>query len=175
MFSGGGRDSGSSKRRVRLLPLAVCLLSLSLPGCSTVLDGVSGLFGPSAVGEEIDAHVVYRLRPGCSALMARTIQNGYTILSPREVPEIEGIDPLLGRDIEETGVFEGPVRAGEVVFRYIPPAASETWESGPIDVVADVDAIHLDLEAGHDRMTTLCGPLPGVPDPDVPRLPGQNL
>ena len=103
------------------------------------------------------------------------MQNGYTVLSPRAVPDVEGVDPLLGRDIEETGVFEGPVRAGEVVFRYIPPSASETWDAGPVDVVADVDAVRLDLEGGHDRIVALCGPLPSAADPDVPRLPGRDL
>lgn len=164
------------ERSTSLSLLALSLIPLfALSGCRTVLDGVAGVFGPGNVGETVDAHVVYRLRPGCPAMLARTIQNGYTVLIPRAVPVLEGVDPLLGRDIEETGVFEGPVRAGEVVFRYVPPAASDTWASGPVDVVADVDAVRLDLEGGHDRMVALCGPLPSPSDPDVPRLPGQDL
>lgn len=170
------RGKGQAARGERLiLPLAACLLPLALSGCRTVVDTVADVFGPGTVGEAVDAHVVYRLRPGCPALLARTMQNGYTVLSPRAVPLVEGVDPLLGRDIEETGVFEGPVRPGEVVFRYVPPAASDTWDAGPVDVAADVDAVRLDLEAGHGRMVALCGPLPSPADPDVGRLPGRDL
>ena len=160
-----------------VLPLAACVLSLALPGCSTVLDGVAAVFGPGDVGTVVDAHVVYRLRPDCPALLARTISHGYTVMTPVGSPE--GVDPvseLVGMEIEETGVFEGPVRQGEVVFRYVPPAASETWEAGPVDLVAEVDAVRLDLEAGSARIVELCGPPPETltPDPSIPRIPGRS-
>ena len=173
MFERGKGYGGWGKRLT--LPLAACLLPLAFSGCRTVVDTVAGVFGPGNVGETVDAHVVYRLRPGCPALLARTLQNGYTVLAPRSTPDVPGLEAFVGRDIEETGVFEGPVRPGEVVFRYVPPAASSTWDAGPVDVVADVDAVRLDLEAGHDRMVALCGPLPSPADPDVGRLPGRDL
>lgn len=164
-------------RRGRLAPLAACLVSLALSGCSTVVDGVAAVFGPGDVGTVVDAHVVYRLRPDCPVLLARTISHGYTVMTPAGAPE--GIAPapeLAGLEIEETGVFEGPVRPGEVVFRYVPPAASETWDAGPVDLVADVDAVRLDLEAGAARIVELCGPEPETltPDASIPRIPGRS-
>ena len=135
------------------------------------------MFGPGGVGEAVDAHVVYRLRPGCPALLARTINHGYTVLSPREVieGEVEDRQAFVGAGVEETGVFEGPVRTGEVVFRYVPPAASDTWDAGPVDVAAEVAAVNLTLEGGVARLNAACGPPDrGEPtDRAVPRLPGQ--
>ncbi len=131
------------------------------PGCSTVVDTVAAVFGPGDVGGEVDAHVVYRLRPDCPALLARSISHGYTVLTPLGSPDVEGVPELLGASIEETGVFEGPVRTGEVLFRYVPPSASETWTAGPVDVVAEVDAVRLDLDEarGHDAASR-AGPSP---------------
>ena len=158
---------------MRRLPLAACLFSLALGGCGTVVDAVAGVFGPGGVGEEVDAHVVFTLRPDCPHLLARSISNGYTVLRPLDTPPVEGVPEFVGTDVEETGVFEGPVRTGEVVFRYVAPAASETWDADPVDVVADVDAVGLTLAEGRDRMVALCGPAPRplAPDPTVPRLP----
>ncbi|WP_420454630.1 hypothetical protein [Rubrivirga sp.] len=159
------------------LPLAACLLPLALGGCTTVVDTVAGVFGPGEVGGEVDAHVVYQLRPDCPALLARTINHGYTVLTPLDTPsDVEGVPPLRGDGIEETGVFEGPVRTGEVLFRYVAPAASETWDAGPVDVAATVDAVRLDLDEGTARLVALCGPPPETvaPDPTIPRVPGTR-
>jgi len=166
-----------SRAAGRARPLAVLLLALAVSGCSTVLDGVAAVFGPGDVGNVIDAHVVYRLRPDCPALLARTINHGYTVMTPVGTPEgmAEALEPIGGA-VEETGVFEGPVRTGEVVFRYVPPAASETWDAGPVDLVAEVDAVRLDLEEGSARIVELCGPLPETlaPDTSIPRIPGRS-
>jgi len=166
-----------SRAAGRARALAVLLLALAISGCSAVLDGVAAVFGPGDVGNVIDAHVVYRLRPDCPALLARTINHGYTVMTPVGTPE--GVDEgpkLIGEAVEETGVFEGPVRTGEVVFRYVPPAASETWDAGPVDLVAEVDAVRLDLEEGSARIEELCGPLPETlaPDTSIPRIPGRS-
>ncbi len=161
--------------RSRLVPPLLLLALVASAGCRTVVDSVAGVFGPGDVGDVVDAHVVYRLRPDCKTLLARTISSGYTVLTPTGT-----LDEAAGRasasasaPVEETGVFEGPVRTGEVVFRYVPPAASETWASGPVDMVAEVDAVRLTLEDGADRLLQLCGPLPepAVPDPTIPRIP----
>ena len=163
----------SGPRRALLLAALVA----SGSGCSTVVDTVAAVFGPGEVGGEVDAHVVYRLRPDCPALLARTINHGYTVLTPLGSPEgVSTVPELLGVAVEETGVFEGPVRTGEVVFRYVPPAASETWDAGPIDMVADVDAVRLELDEGSGRIVELCGPLPEpvVPDATIPRIPGRR-
>ncbi|WP_412070328.1 hypothetical protein [Rubrivirga sp. IMCC43871] len=157
-------------------------MTLAVSGCSTVLDTVAGVFGPGEVGGTVDAHVVYRLRPGCPSLLARTIDHGYTVLRPLDAATtgIPEVPEFVGGAIEESGVFEGPVRTGEVVFRYIPPAASQTWATGPIDVVAEVDAVELDLVTANRRMLQDCGPPPPppadtlrVPDPTIPRVPAQ--
>lgn len=161
--------------------LAVALgLAVGLSGCRTVLDAAASVFGPGDVGGTVDAHVVYRLRPDCPTLLARTIDHGYTVLRPLDaaeagIPEVAG---FVGGAIQQSGVFEGPVRTGEVVFRYVPPAASQTWATGPVDVVAEVDAVELDLVTANRRMLQICGPPPApapprVPDPAIPRVPAQ--
>ena len=156
--------------------LALAALVASGPGCRTVVDSVAGVFGPGQVGDAVDAHVVYRLRPDCPTLLARSTRHGYTVLTPGPAPEgIEEREAFVGTGFEETGVFEGPVRTGDVVFRYVPPAASETWRADPVDVAATVDSVELTLQQGRERLVALCGPLvEGLPtDPVVPRLPGQ--
>ena len=164
-----------ARPRVRLAALAV--LAASAAGCGTVVDAAAGLFGPGGVGETVDAHVVYRLRPDCPHLLARTINNGYTVLRPVDAPPIDGRAAFVGTDVEESGLFEGPVRTGEVVFRYVPPAESATWRGEPIDVTGDVDAVSLTLEEGRDRLLALCGPAPATipPDPTVPRFPDRPV
>ena len=177
-MSSGTRDEGWGKGGVLLLclvPLASSLVPLS--GCRTVVDTLAGVIGPDG-GEVIDAHVVYRLRPDCPTLLARTVDNGYTVLTPTEVLAASGDaapEPPEAGAFEATGLFEGPVRAGTVVFRYIPPEQSETWTAGSLDVVATVEAVRLDLPAAHDRMIEVCGPVvEGEPADLVPRLPGQR-
>ena len=163
-----------------VLPLlAMLVLAASATGCKTIVDTVAGVLAPGGqVGEALDAHVVYRLRPDCPTLLARSMRHGYTVMTPGEAPEgIENRDAFVGTGFEETGVFEGPVRQGEVVFRYIPPAESATRNATPIDVVAMVDAVELTLEQGRDRLDGLCGPLleGETPDPEIPRIPGQTM
>ena len=169
----GGRERGPALRGLVLL----AALAASGSGCRTVVDTVAGVFGPGVqAGESLDAHVVYRLRPGCPSLLARSMRHGYTVLTPGPAPEgIENREAFVGTGFEETGVFEGPVREGEVVFRYIPPAESATRRGEPIDVVAMVDAVGLTLPQGHERLTALCGrEAEGeAPDPAIPRVPGQ--
>ena len=170
MFRGRGLGTGG---RGLGRPVLLAALVASGSGCAGVVDTVAAVFGPGEVGGAVDAHVVYRLRPGCPALLARTISHGYTVLSPLDAPAVDERPAFLGSSVEETGVFEGPVRTGEVVFRYVAPAASQTWGAGPVDVTAEVDAVRLTIEEGHARIVELCGPLPEdvSTDPTVPRLP----
>ncbi|MDT0633152.1 hypothetical protein RQM47_00630 [Rubrivirga sp. S365] len=143
------------------------LIPLLLAGCGVV----RGAFEPSARGE-VDAHVVYRLRPDCPTLLARTTDNGYTVMTPLGRVDVPQRNAFVGLGIEETGLFEGPVREGQSVFRYVPPAESGTWDGGGADVTVDVNAVRLDLPAAHARVTDLCGPLPpDVVGDDVPRVP----
>lgn len=161
---------------------ALAVLAASGSGCRTVGDTLAGVFGPGQVGDAVDAHVVYRLRPDCPTMLARSTRHGYTVLTPSAAPQaIESREAFVGTGFEETGVFEGPVRAGDVVFRYVAPASSQTWGAGPVDVAADVDSVELTLEQGRDRLLAICGPPPEEPDsvedetaaPSIPRLPGQ--
>ena len=154
--------------------LLLAALVASGSGCRTVVDTVAGVFGPGQAGDAVDAHVVYRLRAGCPTLLARSTRHGYTVLAPAAPPEgIENREAFVGTGFEETGVFEGPVRTGDVVFRYVAPAASDRWDAGPVDVAAQVDAVELTLQQGRARLDALCGPLVEGPEPDptVPRLP----
>ena len=167
----GGRGKGDAGRG-RHSPLALCLLPLALlpAGCTSAVNAVAGVFGPGGVGETIDAHVVYRLRPDCPLLVARTTENGYTVLEPLrflDAPTPVDAAEFVGVPVEETGLFEGPVRTGEVVFRYVPPAESETWDAPESDVVAEVEAVRLTLPEAHARVVSRCGP-PPVPTDDVP-------
>lgn len=154
-------------------PLLAVLVLVVLPGCG-VGGAVRGLFEPAARGE-VDAHVVYRLRPDCPTLLARTTEHGYTVMTPVERTAAVTPTAFAGGEFVETGLFEGPVREGQSVFRYIPPAESETWDAGGEDVVVDVNAVELDLQAGHARVVALCGPLPAaVVGDEVPRVPGDQ-
>lgn len=164
-----------SARRLLLLPVLLAVAVASGAGCTRAVNAVAGIFGPGGAGETIDAHVVYRLRPDCPALVARTLDNGYTVLTPlrflEEDAEIQEVPELLGSRIEETGLFEGPVRTGEVVFRYVPPAESETWDAADANVVAEVDAVRLSLTDAHARIVALCGfPPPAADSLQTPRL-----
>ncbi len=164
-------------RRAALLA-GLILLTGGATGCRTVVDAVAGVFGPGQVGETIDAHVVYRLRPDCPLLLARTTAHGYTLLQPTTFlgdDDVQQVPELVGVRFEESGLFEGPVRTGEVVFRYIPPAESETWRASGLDVIADVQAVRLDLESARALLVERCGEEPGTQsaDPAVPRIPGQ--
>ena len=167
--------SSPSRRPAVVGLLALAALAASGSGCRTVVDGVAGVFGPGDVGETLDAHVVYRLRPDCPALVAVTTRAGYTVLTPlRALDDVPQVPEFEGLGIEETGLFEGPVRTGEVVFRYVPPAASETWTAGPRDVIAEVHAVRQSLPEAHAAIVARCGDLPeGPADPSVPRIPGQ--
>ena len=166
--------------RSRLVPLALLAALVASSGCSSIADTVAGVFGPGDVGGAVDAHVVYRLRPDCKALLARSISNGYTVLTPTGALEgpVDGVPAFAVSTVEETGVFEGPVRTGEVVFRYIAPAASETWTAGPVDVMAEVPAVGLTMAEGSAALLATCGPPPApepapTPTDSIPRTPRQ--
>ena len=154
--------------------LAALLAAVVLGGVGCGVGGaVRGLFEPAARGA-VDAHVVYRLRPDCPTLLARTTEHGYTVMTPLESADVAGVPEFVGLAFEETGLFEGPVRVGQSVFRYVPPAQSETWDAGGADVSVEVEAVGLDLPAAHARMVALCGPLPAdVVGDEVPRVPRQ--
>jgi hypothetical protein len=175
-----GTGHGVRSRWVRTLYLVPCTLLLAAAasgaGCTQAVNAVAGVFGPGGVGETIDAHVVYRLRPDCPVLVARTTENGYTVLAPLrflEGPTARDAAEFVGTEIEETGLFEGPVRTGEVVFRYVPPVASETWDAPEADVVAEVEAVRLSLPEAHAHVVGRCGP-PPTPPADVPRTPARQ-
>ena len=150
-------------------------LSLLIPlsGCG-VGGAVRGLFEPAARGD-VDAHVVYRLRPDCPTLVARTTEHGYTVMTPLERVETPERTAFVGLVFEETGLFEGPVREGQSVFRYVPPAESATWGAGEEqEVVVEVEAVRLGLPEAHAVVVALCGPpVEGEPGAEVPRVPAQ--
>jgi hypothetical protein len=137
--------------------------SVLLSGCSQVSGAVANVFGGG--GENVvDAHTVYRLRPGCASLTARTLDHGFTILTPQD-----------GGPFEISGLFEGPAREGESVFRYVPPGEGETWDTvRATDVFVEVHAVDVELPDVRVWMDRLCGPLPpgeGEPGQVLPRVP----
>jgi hypothetical protein len=121
------------------------LLLLGAGGC--------GLLGGSVSGSVVDAHVVTRIVPGCPTMLARTLDHGYTLLQPLD-PERGA--PLAPAAFEVTGLFEGPVRAGESVFRYVAPAVSDTWRGEPQSVLLLVHAVRLDLPTASAQLAARC-------------------
>ena len=146
----------SSRGAAPALLLAGLVAAGALSGCTRVRD----VLRPSRSGT-VDAHVVFLQREGCSALLVRTLRNGYTVLDPE--PELA---------VEPSGVFEGPVRQGVSVFRYYTPGESREWGDAPQDVVADAVAVGLSLPDGRARLDDACGtPDEGLPGQDIPRRP----
>lgn len=148
---------------MRALLLGALVAAVVLPGCRRVSQVVGNVLGGGGAGV-VDAHTVYRMRPGCPSLAARTVSHGFTVLTPRA--------PLA---VETSGVFEGPARLGESVFRYVPPREGATWDEarGP-DIPVEVHAVDVELPDVRVWMDRLCGPLPageGDPGDDVPRVP----
>ena len=161
---GGARSRGSARspRPSSLVALALLFAApTALGGCDALARLVRG--GP-ATGV-VDAHVVYRLRPGCPALLARTLRNGYSVMTPLD----EGFEAV------ETGLFEGPVREGQSVYRYYPPSQSQQWSDDWTEVSVEVRSVQLPLAESRAVLDSICGPLvEGEPSDDVPRLPADQ-
>lgn len=162
-------DPTKAARAARCARLgAVVLLLVSATGCGPVGAVVSNVLrsGPPAV---VDAHTVYRQRPGCATLAARTTSHGYTILTPQE-----------GGPYEISGIFEGPAREGESIFHYVPPALGASWEDAletAVDVPVEVSAVDVELPDVRLYLDRFCGELPpGVDEAGdaVPRVPIQR-
>jgi len=129
-----------------------------LPGCNALARAIGG--GPAR--GVVDAHVIYRLRPDCSTLLARTLRNGYSVMTPL----------TDGFEGEETGLFEGPVREGQSIYRYYPPSNTENWSEDWTEVSVDVRSVKLNLPDARQTLDTICGPLiEGEASDAVPRLP----
>ncbi len=138
--------------------LAALVLLVTTAGCGVVT------FGSGGGATTLDAHVVYRLRPGCGTLLARTLDHGYSVLTP-----LDGTRPFAA-----TGIFEGPVREGESIFRYTPPNVTPVWTEAAADLAVDVVAVGLSLEDARALWASACGVPAGADgpaDPDVLRLP----
>jgi hypothetical protein len=124
---------------------AACLLGvLTISGCGLLFQGPSG--------SVVDAHVIYRVTPDCAALVARSLRNGYTVMEFVEMVPDDADAPVF----EVSGVFEGPVREGESVFRYVSRDESATWQGVSTQVVLNVHAIRLDLPTARARLDDLC-------------------
>lgn len=155
----------NSNRRARVVVLGAAALLVS--GCGRVSAVVGSVLG-GGPPDALDAHAVYRIRPGCPTLAARTVSHGFTILTPRE-----------GGPFEAAGVFEGPARVGESVFRYVPPEAGASWElarasAATTEVSVAVAAVGVELPDVRQWMDRFCGALPpgeGEPGEEVPRVP----
>ena len=148
--------------------LVVCVF---VGGCGRVgaaVGGVLGGSGPSVV----DAHTVYRTRPGCATVAARTTAHGYTVLTPAGLA-------AGGAAVETSGIFEGPARVGTSVFRYVPPTVGASWEaardtSATVQVSVSVAAVDVELPDVRAWLDRLCGPVPpgeGEAGEAVPRVP----
>lgn len=129
-----------------------------LPGCNALARAIGG--GPAR--GVVDAHVIYRLRADCSTLLARTLRNGYSVMTPL-TDDFEG---------EATGLFEGPVREGQSIYRYYPPTESQQWSDNWTEVSVDVRAVRLELPVARETLDAICGPqVEGEASDAVPRLP----
>ncbi|MEO0559833.1 MAG: hypothetical protein AAF170_16815 [Bacteroidota bacterium] len=131
-----------------------------LPGCNALATTFGG--GPERT---VDAHVIYRLRTDCSTLLARSLRNGYSVMTPL----------TAGFEAEETGLFEGPVREGQSIFRYYPPSESQQWSDRWTEVSVDVQAVQLELRPAREALDAVCGPLvEGEASDAIPRLPDDQ-
>ena len=129
-----------------------------LPGCNALARAIGG----SPARGVVDAHVIYRIRPDCSTLLARTLRNGYSVMTPL----------TDGFESEETGLFEGPVREGQSIFRYYPPTESQEWSDDWTEVSVDVRSVKLSLPVARETLDAICGPqIEGEASDAVPRLP----
>ena len=155
MFERAGSPPAAGVR----LAVALTLAGLVLPGCSRVRD----VLRPSRSGT-VDAHVVYRQREGCPALVARTLRNGYTVLIPE-----------AGTPVDPTGIFEGPVREGFSVYRYYVPGQSTDWGSNAVDVEAEAVLVDADLPTARAFLDLTCGTRDvDLPSDQAPRRPDEG-
>lgn len=142
-------------------------VAVLVSGCGRVGAVVGSVLG-AGPPDVLDAHTVYRMRPGCPTLAARTVSHGFTVLTPRE-----------GGPYDVAGVFEGPARVGESVFRYVPPEAGASWEiaraeATTAEVSVAVAAVDVELPDVRQWLDRFCGALPpgeGEPGEEVPRVP----
>ena len=156
------RRARATGRATASPPLAFLLVLLAgstgLAGC----DALTRLFRGGPAAGVVDAHVVYRLRPDCTTFLARTLRNGYTVMTPQD----DAFQAV------ETALFEGPVRVGQSIYRYYLPRDTETWSDDWTEVSVDAQAVQLSLPDARAALDAICGPLvEGEPSDDVPRLP----
>ena len=143
-------------RRLPLLLVALATAAASGAGCSV---------GRSA-GTTIAPHVVFLAPEGCGVAIAKVHRGEYALIQP--VPDDPDLGP--GSDyVPRTGdVLEGPVREGQSIFRYFPPAATnDAWSEGremPLDVIAT----GISLADARTQLDDRCI----VEGEELPRLPG---
>ncbi|MFN3597855.1 MAG: hypothetical protein ACK41D_11360 [Rubricoccaceae bacterium] len=129
-----------------------------LPGTlllGTLLLGAAGCrgLGFAPAGTTLGAHMVTQARAGCAVVAARTFaEGGHALLT---FPEAAA-PPQPG------DLFEGPVRVGPSVFRFVPADGMDAWRNGE-DVPAEVLAAGLSAEEARAAMDARCGPLPPLP------------
>ncbi len=142
---------------------ALVAVLVPVAGCGPLGALGSVLGGGSAAGA-YEAHVLYQMREGCTTLVARTLRDGYTVMTP--------LDRRVA--FEPTGVFEGPVRTGESVFRYLPPGRVATWPADAAEVPMAVHAVRRTLPEARARLLAACGAALGTDGPadGIPRIPG---
>ena len=158
-------EPGTGKWGNARIAFALVFVCVFAGGCGRVGAAVGNVFGGAGPGV-VDAHTVYRVRPGCATVAARTTAHGYTILTPAGGPVIE-----------TSGIFEGPARVGMSVFRYVPPTVGATWEaardtSATVELSADVAAAGVELPDVRAWLDRFCGPnVPGEAGEAIPRVP----
>ena len=150
-----------ARSRPRLAPVASVLAALAAvaggAGCS--IGGAAGTIAP---------HVVFLAPEGCGVAVAKVHRGEYALIRP------VGDDPDLGPGTDYVprvgDVLEGPVREGESIFRFFPPAATNSeWTAGE-ELPLDVIATGLMLSDARAELETRCT----VEGEDLPRLPGAE-
>lgn len=151
-----------ARSRPRFASLAPALVALAV-----VASGAGCSIG-GAAGTTIAPHVVFLAPEGCGVAVAKVHRGEYALIRP------VGDDPDLGPGTDYVprvgDVLEGPVREGESIFRFFPPAATNSeWTAGE-ELPLDVIATGLMLSDARAELEARCT----VEGEDLPRLPGAD-
>lgn len=135
-----------------LLPLRRALALVAFLGLAGLASAGCGLLRTGPVGTTVGAHMIVIAREGCQTAVARTYDRSFAVLSLAET----SLFPQRG------DLFEGPVRVGQSIFRFVPPDGMDSWRNA-VEVPVEVIAVDLTPEAAREAFNEACGPPAPLP------------